>query len=315
MMEKQEVYTFGSSDGHSVIHCVKWLPGCEPVGVVQLVHGMVEYIERYNEFAEFLTSKGYIVVGHDHIGHGHSVTDMEELGVMTGAHPSDDMVEDIYTHYYMTKRAYPSLPYFILGHSMGSYMLRKFLSAKSAYIEELTGAVIMGTGQESAMRCNSGLLVAGVLSLLKGKNYRSEFLRAMTYGSSYKRYDCYGKDYASSWLSKNTRCVEKYYHDPYCTFTFTVNAYKGLIEAAKYVATSACVDKMRNGIPLLVISGDADPVGDMGKGTKAAAEAFKKAGIKDVTLKLYKGDRHEILHELDRDRVYNDIYQWFEKYR
>ena len=315
IVENQEVYTFNSCDGHSVIHCRKWLPDGAPVAVVQIVHGMVEYIERYDEFARFLTSKGYVVVGHDHIGHGHSVSSNEELGVMTGQHPSDDMVEDIYTHYALTRKAYPALPYFILGHSMGSYMLRKFLANKTAYLEDLTGAVIMGTGQESALTCNAGLAVIGILSFLKGKNYRSTFVRDMTYSAPYKKYDCYGKDYGNSWLSKNTRNVESYYHDPYCTFLFTLNAYKGLVEATKYVGTKACVNKMRKGLPLFVVSGDADPVGNLGVGTTAAYEAFKAAGIKDVTLKLYKGDRHEILNELDRDKVFEDIYQWFEAHK
>ncbi len=314
-MERQEEYTFSSCDGHSVIHCRKWIPEKEPVAVVQLVHGMVEYIERYDEFAKFLASKGYLVVGHDHIGHGHSVSNMDELGVMTGVHPSDDMVEDIYTHYALTKKSYPNVPYFILGHSMGSYMLRKFLSVKAAYIEGITGAVIMGTGQESVGTCNAGLAVISILSLFKGKNYRSKFVQGMTYSAPYKKYDCYGKDYSNSWLSKNTRNVEKYYHDPYCTYTFTLNAYKGLVEATKYVATKECTEKMRMSMPLLVISGQEDPVGNLGEGTKAAAEAFKNAGVKDVTLKLYKGDRHEILNELDRDQVYEDIYQWFEAHK
>ena len=314
-MGKQEVYTFNSKDGHSVIHCRKWLPDCEPVAVVQLVHGMVEYIERYDDFATFLTTKGYVVVGHDHIGHGHSVANEAELGVMTGAHPSEDMVEDIYTHYAMTRKAYPALPYFILGHSMGSYMLRKFLSDKTAYLEDLNGAVIMGTGQEAAGTCNAGLAVIAILSLFKGKNYRSTFVRDMTYSAPYKKYDCYGKDYGNSWLSKNIQNVEKYYHDPLCTYTFTLNAYKGLVEATKYVGTEACVDKMRKGLPLLLVSGEEDPVGNLGAGTKAAADAFKNAGIKDVTLKLYTGDRHEILNELDREQVYDDIYNWFEMHK
>ena len=315
MMGNQEAYTFNSSDGHSVIHCVKWLPDIAPIAVVQLVHGMSEYIERYDEFARFLSSKGYLVVGHDHIGHGHTAADMDELGVMTGVHPSDNMVDDIYTHYYMTRKAYPALPYFILGHSMGSYMLRKFLSVKSAYIEDLTGAVIVGTGQEKAIRCDFGLAVIGLLSLIKGKKYRSTLVRDMTYSAPYKIYDCYGNDYGASWLSKNTRNVENFFHDPYCTYTFTLNAYKGLIEATKYASSKSCVNNMRKGMPIFILSGDADPVGNMGKGPKAVADAFKSAGLVDVSLKLYKGDRHEILNELDRDQVYEDIYNWFELHR
>ncbi|SDB21884.1 Lysophospholipase, alpha-beta hydrolase superfamily [Pseudobutyrivibrio sp. YE44] len=314
-MITQQEYTFNSKDGHSVIHCRKWLPEQEPIAVIQLVHGMVEYIERYDEFATFLATKGYVVVGHDHIGHGHSVADESELGVMTGVHPSDDMVEDIYTHYSLTRKAYPALKYFILGHSMGSYMLRKFLSVKAAYIEAMSGAIIMGTGFEKAGACNMGLATIGLLSLIKGKNYRSTLIRDMTYSAPYKLYDCYGKDYANSWLSKNMESVEKYYHDPLCTFTFTLNAYKGLVEATKFACTMECASKMRAGMPLLVVSGDADPVGNLGEGTRAAADLFKKAGVKDVTLKLYHGDRHEILNELDRETVYEDIYKWLEEHR
>lgn len=314
-MITQQEYSFNSADGHSVIHCRKWLPEGEPIAVVQLVHGMIEYIERYDEFATFLASKGYVVVGHDHIGHGHSVEKLEDLGVMTGAHPSDDMVNDIYTHFSMTRKAYPFLKYFILGHSMGSYMVRKFLSVKSAYLESLNGAIIMGTGYETASKCNSGLALIHILSLIKGKNYRSKLVRDLTFSGAYKQFDRYGKDYGHSWLSKNIENIDKYYHDPYCSFIFTLNAYKGLIEATKYDCTMECVSKMRTGMPLLVVSGDSDPVGNLGEGTKAAAELFKKAGIKDVTLKLYVGDRHEILNEMDRHQVFEDIYQWIEARR
>lgn len=314
-MENQQVYTFNSHDGHSTIHCRKWLPESEPIAVVQLVHGMVEYIERYDEFAKFLNSKGYVVVGHDHIGHGHSAASEAELGMMTGKHPADDMVEDIYTHYSMTKKEYPNLPYFILGHSMGSYMTRKFLADKQAYLEELTGAVIMGTGQETAGTCNAGLAAIAVLSIFQGKNHRSEAIRKMTYSKPYKNFDCYGENYADSWLSKNTQSVEKYYHDPYCTYTFSLNAYKALAEATRFACSKAAANRVRKSLPLLVISGDTDPVGNLGQGTKAAADAFKKAGVKDVTLKLYKGDRHEILQEVDRQQVFEDIYRWFESHK
>lgn len=314
-MITQQEYTFNSADGHSVIHCRKWLPEGEPVAVLQLVHGMLEYIERYDEFATFLAERGYVVVGHDHIGHGQSVASNNELGVMTGVHPSDDMVEDIYTHYSMTRKAYPALKYFILGHSMGSYMVRKFLSVKSAYIEAMSGAIIMGTGQESAATCNGGLAVIKLLSIFRGKNFRSTLVRDMSYSAPYKKFDCFGKDYANSWLTKNIEEVEKYYNDKYCTFLFTVNAYKGLVEAVKYVGTAECVSKMRSSMPLLVVSGDSDPVGNLGEGTTAAFEAFKKGGIKDATLKLYKGDRHEILHEMDREQVFQDLYQWLESHR
>ena len=198
---------------------------------------------------------------------------------------------------------------------MGSYMVRKFLSVKAAYIEAMSGAIIMGTGQESASTCNGGLAVINFISLFRGKNYRSTLVRDMSYSAPYKKYDCYGKDCSNSWLTKNIEEVDKYYRDKYCTFLFTVNAYKGLVEAVKYDGTAECVSKMRTSMPILVVSGDSDPVGNLGEGTKAVAEAFKKAGIKDVSLKLYQGDRHEILHEMDKDQVFEDLYRWLESHR
>lgn len=314
-MSKIENYTFNSNDGHSTIHCVKWVPDCEPVAVLQIVHGMVEYIERYDEFAKYLNTKGYLVVGHDHIGHGHSVANDSDLGVMTGKHPSDHMVEDIFTHYQMTKKENPSIPYFIMGHSMGSYMTRKFLSVKANDISGITGAVIMGTGFEPTATCTMGLTVISILSFFRGKNYRSAFVRDMTYSAPYKAYDCYGNDYTNSWLSKNTENVSKYYNDKYCTYMFTLNAYKGLVEATKFDSIPANIAKMRKDMPLLVVSGADDPVGNCGKGTTEAADAFKAAGIKDVTLKLFENDRHEILNELDREAVSEYIFNWLEAHK
>lgn len=311
-MGKQE-YTFSSADGKSKIHGVRYMPAGEPVAVLQIVHGMVEYIERYEAFASFLCDKGYAVVGHDHIGHGHSVSSKSELGVMTGKHPSDIMVEDIYTNYKLNKKQFPNIPYYILGHSMGSYMLRKFLCVKAEQLEGIKAAVVMGTGQEAAMTVNAGLAVINIMKLFKGPNYRSKFVQKLTYSAPYKQFDCYGKDYSKSWLSKNIESVDAYYHDEYCTYMFTLNAYKGLVESTKFDRKQSNVDKMRKDMPLLVVSGKDDPVGALGKGTTKAYESFVKAGIKDVTLKLYEGDRHEILNELDREQVYEDIYNWMEK--
>lgn len=310
-MTKNE-FSFRSADGYSDIHAVNWLPDGEIRGIYQIVHGMVEYIERYTEFAEYLCSRGYIVVGHDHIGHGHSVKDESELGVMTGKHPSDIMVDDIMTLYTLTKKEYPELPYFIMGHSMGSYMLRKFLCVKGSELSGLSGAVIMGTGQEAAITINAGLTAIGVLSMFRGKNYRSTFVRDLTYSKPYKKFDCYGKDYSNSWLSKNIENVEKYYNDPLCTFTFTLNAYKGLVEATKYDRAKKHLTLMRKDLPVLFVSGEDDPVGNLGKGTEEAYISFKEAGVEDAAIKLYKNDRHEILNETDRAIVYEDILNWIE---
>ncbi|MCR4695342.1 MAG: lysophospholipase [Pseudobutyrivibrio sp.] len=309
-MVEQVEYSFDSADGISKIHGRKWIPQGEPIAVIQLVHGMVEYIERYDEFACFLADQGFLVVGHDHIGHGHSVSDDSQLGVMRGKHPSDFMVEDILTNYKLTVAETKDLPYFILGHSMGSYMLRKALAVKAGEFSRLSGAIIVGTGQESAITCRFGLAVIGLVSTFRGKNYRSKLIREMTYSTPYKQFDCYGKDYSRSWLSKNIQNIEKYYQDKYCTYTFTANAYKGLVETTLYDSSLDCLSKTKKDIPYLIASGGQDPVGNLGKGPEIVATAYRRAGIKDVTLQIYKGDRHEILNEVDREQVYQDILKW-----
>ncbi len=198
---------------------------------------------------------------------------------------------------------------------MGSYMLRKFLSVKADKLSGISGAIVMGTGHEEGPVVNVGLALINIIAAFKGANYRSSFVQGMTYSAPYKKYDCYGKDYANSWLSKNVPNVEKYYNDKYCTFMFTMNAYRGLVESTKFDADPKNIAKMRKDMPLLVVSGEDDPVGNCGVGTTAAANAFKAAGISDVTLKLYPGDRHEILNELDRETVYEDIYNWLEDHK
>lgn len=309
-MSKKEEYQFDSADGVSKIHCVKWLPDRQPIAVLQLVHGMVEYIERYAAFAEFLNEKGFVVVGHDHIAHGGSVSDPEEWGIVHVKHPSDVMSEDIFTHYKKVKEEYPELPYFILGHSMGSYMTRKCLCEKARQMEDLDGAIIMGTGTETAMTINAGLSLVNLISLFRSDKYRSTFVRDMTYGAPYKRYDCTGATLDNSWLTKDQEIVKKYYSDPKCTFVFSVGAYRGLIESTKYDNNMDNIAKMKKDLPILFASGADDPVGNMGKGVQEACDKFKAVGMEDVSIKLYETDRHEILNELDREQVYQDMYDW-----
>lgn len=306
----EQNYQFASADGVSQIHGVTWSPEGTPVAVLQIVHGMVEYIERYRPFAEYLNAQGFVVVGHDHIGHGHSVACEEELGIMHAKHPSDIMVEDIFTNYRKNKEKYPDIPYFILGHSMGSYMTRKFLSVKAKELDDLAGAIIMGTGTEAPATINAGLAIINLLAFFRSDAHRSTFVRDMTYSAPYKRYDCTGATPENSWLTKDTEIVKKYYKDPYCTFTFSLGAYRGLVESTKYDNDDANIAKMRKDLPVFFVSGADDPVGNMGAGVQAAYDKFAAAGMQDLSIKLYENDRHEILNETDRETVYADLYAW-----
>ncbi len=307
-----ENYTFQSSDTEkTTIHGVKWTPDDGEVkAVIQLNHGMIEYIERYAEFAEYLTKRGFVVMGHDHIGHGDSVRSSADWGIMHTDTPSDTLVEDMFTNYRIIRGQYPDKPFFILGHSMGSYLLRKFLSVKADQLEGVNGAVIMGTGTVDDGAIKAGSAVCKLIALFRGWDYKSKLVAGLMYDANYKKFDVTGENKEKSWLSKNIDSVTKYYNDPKDTFAFSLNGYRVLLEATAYDNKMENIAKMRREMPILFVSGEDDPVGGLGEGVKLACNKFIEAGIKDVSMKLYKDDRHEILNELDRETVYSDIYQW-----
>lgn len=307
-MAKEEVFSFLSEDGKTNIHAVKWLPEDGNYHtILQITHGMVEYIERYRGFAEYLTEKGFMVVGHDHIGHGESVESKEDWGFIALPDPSGTKVADMHTLRTIIQKENPKVPYFMLAHSMGSYMLRKYLTLHN---ENLSGAIIMGTGFMSTKLMGFGMFLCKTIAKFRGWRYRSKLIQGMSFAGPYKKFDVTGTDAANSWLTKDVECVKEYYSNPKCTFMFTVNAYYGLMDAVKYDCQPANVKKTPATLPLLFVSGKDDPVGDMGVGVKKVYDMYKEAGFQDVTCKLYDNDRHEILNETDKEQVYEDIYSW-----
>ena len=307
-MAQEEVFYFLSTDGKTKVHAVRWIPEDGSYhAVLQITHGMIEFIERYRPFAEFLTGQGYMVVGHDHIGHGESVASTEDWGYFAKDHPSDVLIEDMHTLRVMTQKDHPGVPYFMMGHSMGSYMLRKYLTR---YGEGLSGAIIMGTGSVPDKLTKLGMRVARFLSFFFGWKHRSKLLTKLSFGAPYKKYDLTGKTTDNSWLTKDEEIVESYYREPKCTFSFTLNGYMGLYEAVYYDNQMENIEKIPKTLPLFLVSGADDPVGDCGEGVKRVYHQFTEAKIEDVTWKLYPDDRHEILNETDRDQVYRDILAW-----
>lgn len=305
---KKETFRFLSKDGKTKIHAVKWMPGNGRVrAVMQLSHGMVEYIERYDEFACYLASRGFLVVGNDHLGHGESVTDESEWGYFTPKKPSETVIADIYQVTRIIRSQYPDCPYFIFGHSMGSFLLRRYLTLHS---EDVTGAVICGTGSQPDVATCFGMLVCRLIGLVRGGHYRSAFLTNVSFGKPYADFDKTGADPSKSWLSKNEESVRAYYDDPRCTFVFTVNGYYGLFSTIRYVNQMKHIRKIRKNLPVFFIAGEDDPVGNFGEGVKKAYAQYRQAGIQDVRMKLYQNDRHEILQETDREQVFEDVYQW-----
>jgi alpha-beta hydrolase superfamily lysophospholipase len=309
---REEVFGFLSKDGRTKIHAVKWLPESGKYrAVLQINHGMVEYIERYRGFAEYMTKQGFLVVGYDHIGHGGSVVSEEELGFFDEKHPSDILVADMHQFRKKLQGENPGKPYFMLAHSMGSYMLRKYLCIHG---ENLSGAIVMGTGCMPDKTMKLGMTLCRIIAAFRGWHYRSRFMQSLSYDKPYKKYDLTGANPQNSWLTKDVDCVQKYYSDPKCTFLFTVNGYYGLMEAVYFDNQMEHINRMQKDLPILLVSGADDPVGNFGTGVKMVYDKFRTAGMNDVTCKLYESDRHEILNETDKEYIYEDISAWLNKH-
>lgn len=298
---------FGSIDGKTTIHAIEWIPDGEPRAVLQLIHGMNEYIDRYDEFATFMADNGFYVIGNDHVGHGESVVSEEVRGFFREKNGNKVLLEDLETVRRMASEQYPDVPYFILGHSMGSFLCRQFIALHG---DKLAGAVIMGTGTTPAAVLKSGMALCTMIGLVKGKTYRSTLVQKIAMGNYLEKFEPVRTP--ADWLSKNEPNIDAYISNPWCSTIFTVTAYKDMFYSIGNCQSKRTIEKIPKDLPLLVTSGEDDPVGDYGKGVKLAYQSYVSAGIKDVTLKIYPGDRHEILNELDRAQVYDDLLKWFE---
>lgn len=306
-MKKEEFY-FDSNDGLTKIRALKFIPDGEVKAILQISHGMVEFIDRYEGFANYLCDKGFLVVGNDHLGHGGSVNSKEDWGYFAKKDGYRIVLDDILKLLKIVKKDYPNKKYYLLGHSMGSFLARLFLIE---YGNELDGAIIMGTGQQSKGTLVAGKALTKLISLFKGEKYRSSFINNMALGSYNKKFE--PSTTHCDWLTKDEKIVNWYYNEPRCKFVFTLNGYYNLFSLIEQIIDEKNLRKMPKDLPVLIVSGEDDPVGNFGKDPKTVYEAFKSIGMKNLDLKLYPNDRHEILNEIDKALVYEDIYNWLKK--
>jgi len=301
---KEEFYFDSTAPGER-IHAVLYAPEGEVKAVLQITHGMAEFIERYEPFALFLNEKGFAVAGNDHLGHGASAKTKDDFGYFADKDGNAAVLADVHKLTGLVKARYPGVPYFLLGHSMGSFYARQYLFT---YGEELDGAVIMGTGCQPKALVRAGKAMTSLVAAFKGWRHRSDFINNMAFGSYNKKFE--PARTPVDWLSRNEENVDKYVADERCGFVFTLNGYYNMFTGIERLYDPANLAKMPKALPVLFTSGADDPVGDFGAGVKRAMDMFEAAGMEHVTLKLYPGDRHEILNEVDRDVVWNDLYTW-----
>lgn len=298
-------YSYPSVTGVADIFARSWAPeGKEIKGVLQISHGMAEHGERYEELAGFLCEAGYAVIINDHVGHGRSINSDDDLGYFNGDKNKAGVgfVEDIHK---LTKIAIDEFkkPVILMGHSMGSFVARHYITK---YSSDIAGAIICGTSGPNPA-AGAGILIASLVEKVKGPKYKSEFINLVAFGTYNKR--CEGRT-AFDWLSVNKENIDKYIADPYCGFLFTLSGYKNLFEVLKFVSEPSWFSAVPKDLPMYLIAGTEDPVGMYGKGVKTVFDKLNETGHKNVKIKLYEGDRHEIHNEDDRFDVYADIATW-----
>lgn len=301
---KKYTEKIASTDSKNNLNVIIWETEKEPIGVLQIVHGMAEYIYRYDNFAKYMTEQGFNVIGHDHLGHGHSVSDERDYGFFAEENGDKIIIEDMHSVTQYAREKWEELPNFILGHSMGSFCLRQYLTK---YSNDVFGAIIMGTGWIPSAAALLGKTIATNTCKSKGSHTVNPLLIKLTL-------EPYNKPFAPArtncdWLSKDEKQVDLYVNDKLCGFDFTAGAYKDFFTILEKIAKNRQLIGMRKSLPILITSGSVDPVGGKKACEKLNAQ-YKRCGIDDVTLKLWENDRHEILNELDKSDVYQYIYNW-----
>ena len=300
-------FYFNSSTGKNKIHARMCVPDAEPRAIVQIIHGIAEYIDRYDEFMSFLADNGIIAVGTDHLGHGKSIESEEQTGFFAYDNGWDYVVRDEEVLRLAMHENYPELPIIVFGHSMGSFMARTLLIR---YPDAFNAAIISGTGNQGAALVNGGLFMGNLVTGLKGAHHYSKFLNNLAFGSYNKIYDNPKTEY--DWLSRDEANVQKYIDDPLCGFIPSCSLFRDMMTGVKFITNKKNLTAMNKDMPVYFMSGDMDPVGECGKGVQKAYNNYLEAGMKDVSIKLYPGGRHEMLNEINKDEVYTDILAWLD---
>lgn len=305
----KKTFYFPSANGEQPIHAICWLPGYDKKikAILQISHGMAEHIERYDNFARFITHYGFAVYANDHIGHGLSVNLKSAYGYFGSSNGRKHIVEDMHQLTLIAKKEHPGKPFFLLGHSMGSFLSRKYTTK---YGSELTGAIYMGTGNGDPF-LKIGILLSRLLTTIKGPTSTGNFLDRLAFGQFNKRIPHPVSQY--DWLSVSKENVQNYLSDPLSGFTFTNSAFYELFSLINEVTNKNWAKQIPHNLPILLIAGEEDPVGNYGKGIIQTANLLKNAGVKHITIKLYKNMRHEILNEKNKSDVYEFISHWLFK--
>lgn len=301
---KHEEYSFKSKTGVCQIYSQSWVPQGEVRAVVQIHHGMAETSDRYEAFAKYLCGKGFAVFIHDMANHGKSNQNREDTGYFGEKDGWLALVEDMKCTYDIAKKEFPKVPYFVFGHSMGSFVTRCFLAKYASLVD---GAIICGTSGKNPLGSIS-IALSDMIAKFKGSKYKSKLLDTAGFGSYNKRFEGRTK---FDWLTRDNKIVDEYINDEMCGFMFSAKGFGDLSKLLVNANSSIWYEKMPKELPICLISGEMDPVGNYGKGITEIYQKLKSTGH-NVTMKLYAGCRHEILNETVNDSVFEDVANYFD---
>lgn len=292
-----------SSDEETPLKGVVYEPDGDPKGLFQVVHGMTEHIARYDKFMREIASHGYVVFGHDHLGHGKTAGDKEKLGYFKPKDGYDYLARDVYYFACEMKRQYGApLPFTLMGHSMGSFVVRV---AATRFFEP-DSLIIMGTGGKNPAS-GLGLFMINLAKAFKGEKYRSEFIDKLIFGKYNDKFK--SENDPRSWLTKDVSVRRAFDADEYCNFKFTLAAMKDLVTLNRIANSKSFYNELAKDTRVLMLSGKDDPVGNYGKGVTEVYNKIRRKGI-NVNMKLYENCRHEILNDDSYDDVVKDILEF-----
>ncbi len=307
-LERKDISFKSSDNKNDVSGYIYTHQEVKPFCVVQISHGMCEYIFRYEDFIAYLAENGVAVCGNDHIGHGDS-SHPDDYGFFTEKDGRKFAIRDLKQMNDIAHETFPGLPVVLLGHSMGSFFARKYAAL---WPQSIDGLIISGTGGPNPL-APIGIFVASLIEKFRHEKHRSVVVQYLAFGSYLKKIDNPLTIY--DWLTRDEQIVADYVKDPKCNFLFTVNGFKELFKALRDVSTQEWANEIPKELPILFISGDADPVGNYGKGVDKVVAMLQKAGVQNITYHMYPGARHEVLGELNKTDVYADVLRFLSQWQ
>lgn len=290
----------------TLLQGVIYTPESAAKGILVICHGMAEHIKRYDHFSTFLAKNNIIVLGYDQRGHGETLTSLEDIGYMSDVDNFEAMIGDLYSVVKYAQQLNPELPVFVLGHSMGSFILQRYIQL---YANSINGAIISGSALNKGLLINVGHILAYIITKIKGRRYRSKLMDNLSLAPFNKPFK--PNRTKVDWLSRDEAVVDKYINDPLCGKLFTVSYFLDLTKNFKNINRN--YELIPNDLPIFILSGANDPVGGLGKAVTKLHQKLLEVGISDLSFKLYPEGRHEMLNELNKEEVYQDIISWLIK--